>query len=153
MGIAGKLCVQVVTSLLTGRVGLRGKLAHLHKYLLRVLYYEGSAYLLVDETTGAIDTLQGPPIPSPKRGFVAALFQGHPFEGAPNGVEVFQASAPRLRRKVTIAQGKWVPYELAWVDEHSLLIKCLPLAVEEAIDSGILPEKTRQNNQKSPTCG
>ncbi|MBF9239450.1 hypothetical protein I2I05_18805 [Hymenobacter sp. BT683] len=125
-----------------------GKLAHLPKYVLHVLYYEGSAYLLVDETTGVIDTLQGPPVPSPKRGAVAALYQGYPFEGALNGVEVFQVAAPHLRRKFSIAQGKWVPYELAWVDERNFLIKCLPVAVEEAIDRGKLPEKTRQNSQK-----
>lgn len=132
----------------TAELSYMGKLAHLHKYVLHVLYYEGSAYLLVDETTGVIDTLQGPPMPSPKRGVMAALYQGYPFEGAPNGVEVFQVAAPRMRRKFTIAQGKWVPYKLAWVDEHSFLIKCLPVAVEEAIDNGKLPEETRQNSQK-----
>lgn len=125
-----------------------GKLPRLHKYVLHLLYYEGAAILLVDQTTGSIDTLKGPPMLSPQAGLVAATFQGYPYEGAPNGVEVFQVATSRLHRTFTIAQDRWLPYELVWVDEHSFILKCLPIAVAEAIESGKLPKKTRQNSQQ-----
>lgn len=132
----------------TAELSYLGKLPRLHKYVLHLLYYEGAAILLVDQTTGRIDTLKGPPLLSPQAGFVAATFQGYPYEGAPNGVEVFHVAASRLHHTFTLSQEKWLPYELAWVDERSFLLKCLPIAVEEAIESGKLPKKTRQNSQQ-----
>lgn len=125
-----------------------GKLPSLHKYVLHVQLWESSRILLVDQQTGAIDSLQSVPSMSPKLGFAAAIFQGYPYEGADNGVEVFQVAAPRLRRKFTIAQEQWLPYDVAWVDERSFIVKCLPVAVQELVESGKLSKKALQSNSK-----
>lgn len=125
-----------------------GILPCLHKYVLHVLFWEASRILLVDQQTGAIDSLQAVPTLSPKVGFVATTFQGYPYKGAPNGVEVFQVATSHVRRKFTIAQEQWLPYGLAWVDEHSFIVKCLPLAVQELVESGKLSKKVLQNSPR-----
>lgn len=125
-----------------------GKLPSLHKYVLHLLLWEDSRILLVDQRTGAIDSLQGIPILSPKASFVAATYQGYPYDGAYNGVEVFQVAASHLPRKFKIAQEKWIPHGLAWVDERSFIVKCLPLAEEEFAESSKLSKKALQNSLK-----
>ena len=125
-----------------------GKLPRLHKYVLQVLFYEEARILLVDQQTAAVDSLQDIPLLSPEAGFAAATFQGYPYEGALNGVEVFQVATPRLRRRFTLAQAHWLPYGLAWVDERSFIVKCLPLATQEAVESGKLAKKVLQNSAR-----
>ncbi|MFD2717254.1 hypothetical protein ACFST9_00905 [Hymenobacter monticola] len=51
----------------------QGKLTYLRKYVLQVVYYESSACLLIDQTSGRIDTLQNIPTPSPTVRRVAAV--------------------------------------------------------------------------------
>jgi hypothetical protein len=89
---------------LAAEVSYVGKFPGLHKYVLQLGYYESTVFLLADLATGTVNTLQGRPAPSPKRGLVATLYQRYPFEAAPKGIEVFEVAAGHLRRRFAIAQ-------------------------------------------------
>lgn len=112
-----------------------GKLPQLHKYVLHASYYESAAYFLVDQTTGRVDTLRDMPIPNPGHTRLAATFQGYPYEGVPNGLDIYTIQNGRLRREFNIEQLKWLPYDLAWTSDNALILQCLPLAEADKITS------------------
>jgi hypothetical protein len=113
----------------------QGKLPYLHKYVLQVGQWESSVWLLVDQHTGAIDTLQSYPNSSPGLQRLAVMFQNYPMEYGLNGVDIYTVQSGRVHRQFRFEQGKWVPYGLAWLDDRSFILKCLPIAEEEKINS------------------
>ncbi|MBF9237371.1 hypothetical protein I2I05_08165 [Hymenobacter sp. BT683] len=112
----------------TNELSYVGKIDALHKYVLHAGHYEGATYLLVDRKTGKLDTLQGAPVGSPALKRLAALYQGYPYEGAPNGVEVYRNLGGKLQKSFTIAQLKWLPEGIAWVSDDLFLLKILPMS-------------------------
>jgi hypothetical protein len=113
----------------------QGKLPYLHKYLLQVGQWESSICLLIDERTGTIDTLQSYPSSSLGLQRLAVMFQEYPMEYGLNGVDIYTVQSGRVHRQFRFKQGKWVPYGLAWLNDRSFILKCLPIAVEEKINS------------------
>jgi len=112
-----------------------GKLPTLKKYVLHASYYESSAYFLVDQTTGRVDTLRDAPIPNPGNTRLAATFHGYPYEGVPNGVDIYTIHNGRLRKELKIEQQKWLPYNLAWTSDNAFILQCLPIAEADKINN------------------
>jgi len=102
-----------------------GKLPYLQKYLLQVMQWESSIFLLVDQTNGRIDTLQGVPEPSPTVQRLAVTYEYLTDVG---GVEVYTVGQGRLKKAFRMEQEKWWSYGLAWVDDRTFILKCLPIA-------------------------
>ncbi|MGI4875702.1 MAG: hypothetical protein ACRYFX_31485 [Janthinobacterium lividum] len=125
-----------------------GKLTYSRKYVLNVLYYEAGATLLIDQATGHIDKVQDIPLPSPGVKKLAALFQGYPYEGATNGVDVYTITAGKLQKIFTFESEKWIVNEMAWVNDNSFIMKCLSFADAEKIEAsggvGKLPENSKK---------
>jgi hypothetical protein len=126
----------------------QGKLPHLHKYLLQVAQWESAICLLVDQRTGTIDTLQSYPNSSPRLQRLAVMFRNYPMEYGLNGVDIYTVQAGRVHRQFRIEQGKWIPYGLAWLDDRSFILKCLPIAAEEKINS--IADKQRITKRDIP---
>lgn len=112
-----------------------GKLPYLHKYCVQVSQWESSIFLLIDQRTGAIDTLQGYPNSSPTLQRLAVAFQTYPMGDGLNGVDVYTVQQSRVQRLFQLEQAKWIPYGLRWRDNRTFILKCLPVAVEAKLNS------------------
>ena len=108
-----------------------GKISAMQKYVLHAQQYEFGAYLLVDRKTGKTDTLGGFPIGSPSLQRLAALSLGYPYEDQSNDVEVYNAPAGNVKKAFLISSKKWLPYDLAWVNDDEFIVKTLTIAEAE----------------------
>jgi|GEM_PF-3255429 len=113
-------------------VGIRkhsyeGKLVALPKYLIHLEQWEHSEKLLVDQQTGAVDTLKGSPELSPSHGKVAALENYWELGGA-NAAWLYKVTSGRVRQAFELPLPEHIPYSLVWVNDRSFILRLFPIA-------------------------
>jgi hypothetical protein len=100
-----------------------GKLKDIGYHVLFVGAYESFSYLLVNEKNGKETYMCGIPVVSPNKKYLAAtcydLDAGFVF----NGVQMYDAGSDSLVPVWKRELSKWGADEMAWMDDHSLVIK------------------------------
>jgi hypothetical protein len=100
-----------------------GKIKELGYHVLFVGMYESFTYLLVNEKNGKETYMCGIPVVSPNKKYLAAtccdLEAGFVF----NGIEMYDVGADSLIPVWKRELSKWGADEMAWMDDHSLIVK------------------------------
>ena len=92
-------------------------------FVINAKYWEGSEFFLVNKQNGRIDTLWNSPLFSPELKYIACQSEMYGMDGVPNGIQIFSVRNSSLEKIVAIDQQEWVPLEVVWENEKSLIIK------------------------------
>ena len=99
------------------------KLENINYYLIFMYGHEWFSYLAVNSKTGKETYLCGEPAVSPNKKYLAAsccdLQAGFVF----NGIEMYDVESDSLKLNWKRELTKWGANELAWIDDHNLIVK------------------------------
>lgn len=89
-------------------------------FLLHVQYYEGSAYLLIDDSTGGRTRLPDWPLLSPDRRRLAVLSLDLEAGYVPNTLQVWALEEGRPELEWGTEPDRWGPVDGEWIDPTTL---------------------------------
>ncbi|HEU0013288.1 MAG TPA: hypothetical protein VFQ45_06365 [Longimicrobium sp.] len=95
-------------------------------HLLRIQYYEGGAYFLVSDRTGAHENIPGPPLVSPDGRRVVSASMDLEAAYDPNRIEIWRVTPERLEKEWEASgdacdeSTPWGPSDVRWVDARTL---------------------------------
>ncbi|MBO9703615.1 MAG: hypothetical protein J7604_25650 [Sporocytophaga sp.] len=105
---------------------LVGEILSPNKYVVEVSYWEGKDYLLINKANGNVDTIWSIPYISPDNKRILTISPQWGMEGVPNGVKIF-LNKESLIEEYKIIQDMWVPREVAWKNNFTVIIKMTPV--------------------------
>ena len=92
-------------------------------YLLKVQYYEGNAWILVNRKNGFTKHIGGLPYISKDNKKIITinsdLYAGYSF----NGIELLSILADSLHLEFSVETEKWGPLDVKWINENEFLLK------------------------------
>jgi hypothetical protein len=104
-------------------------------YIVGGSFWEHSEYYLIDKKNGGETTLWDSPTISPNDKFIANLSMTYGLEGVPNGIQIWridrnehnQIEPISLSKHLELDQQIWVPDDLAWETDQSLILKVVTI--------------------------
>ncbi|MBO0358839.1 hypothetical protein J0X19_12855 [Hymenobacter sp. BT186] len=101
----------------------RGYLAHFHRHLVEVGYYETTQWWLIAEN-GLRLTLWGKPVYAPDQNSIVAICAGLDYSGGqPNVVQLLQIKNGVLQKVWEMRPTSWEPREIFWASPTSLYLR------------------------------
>ena len=97
--------------------------SNINSYLVRIQYYEGEAYLLVNKANGDEVYTIGETYISPSKQKVLAICEDLEAGYTINGLEMIEIKDGKFKKKFIIQGGNWAPVALKWIDDTSVVIK------------------------------
>jgi hypothetical protein len=129
-----------------------GKFDEIGLYIVEGLFWEHFEYYLIDKKSGKKTTLWNKPIISPEENFIANLSMPYGLEGIPNGIQIWKINYKSKNKKklskiskiIEIDQQKWVPINIFWKSDSSLILKVI--SVENFLETNGDIEKINSND-------
>jgi hypothetical protein len=112
-------------------------LATIDYWLLRISYYEGRAYMLVDKENGKKIDIWGEPVFSPSnKYFICYSFD---MEAAydPNGMQLFEIRGRKVNEKWSYLISDWGPSEIRWKNDTIIYLEQAIMDYENSPDGYI----------------
>jgi hypothetical protein len=97
--------------------------SNINSHLVRIQYYEGEAYLLVNKANGEEVYTIGETYISPNKQKVLAICEDLEAGYTINGLEMIEIKEGKFKKKFIIQGGNWAPVALKWIDDTSVVIK------------------------------
>ncbi len=128
-----------------------GKFDKIGLYIVEGLFWEHFEYYLIDKKSGKKTTLWNKPKISSTHKFIANLSMPYGLEGIPNGIQIWKINynsnnkkeLSKISKKIEIDQQNWVPIDLFWKSDNSLILKVI--SVENFLKSNGEIEKINSN--------
>jgi hypothetical protein len=89
-------------------------------HLLFVLFYEGSAYALVNAHTGAIQAIDGYPVVSPNQTYLAVANASLAYN--PTVLQIWRIAKGDFHLEYSEEPKEWGPGQVEWVDDTTLRV-------------------------------
>jgi hypothetical protein len=109
--------------------------SNINSYLVRIQYYEGEAYLLVNKTNGEEVYTIGETYISPSTQKVMAICEDLEAGYTINGLEMIDMKDGKFKKKFIIQGGNWAPTSLKWLDDNSIVLKAKVIINENTFET------------------
>lgn len=109
--------------------------SNINSYLLRIHYYEGVAFLLVNKANGEEVYTIGETYISPSKQKVLAICEDLESGYNINGLEMLEIKDGKYKNKFIVQGGNWAPVALKWIDDTSVVIKAKVIADEGTFET------------------
>lgn len=106
-------------------------------YLIRVQWYEGNNYLLVNRTNGSKKYVIGQIHPSSSGTQLLSVNEDLEAGYSFNGIQLLTKEEETFFTRFTFVAGNWAPVAVKWLDENNLILK-----VKKSLDDNLTEYKT-----------
>lgn len=100
-------------------------------YLVKGDFWEWNDYYMINQYTGAQDTLWAHPVFSPDKSLIVNLSPAYGMEGDPNGIQLWKVSGNNGNATLSIVkeinQEEWIPLEVYWLDNRTLIFRAITI--------------------------
>ncbi|KOS06206.1 hypothetical protein AM493_09315 [Flavobacterium akiainvivens] len=110
----------------------KGRIDNPAFYLVQGDFWEWNDYYMINQYTGKKDTLWSDPVFSPDKNLIVNLSPAYGLEGDPNGIQIWKVANNNgnatLSKIKVIDQQEWIPLEVYWVDNRTLIFRAVTVA-------------------------
>lgn len=100
-------------------------------YLIRIQWYEGNGYLLVNRNNGSKKEVIGQVYPSPSGAELLSINEDMEAGFTTNGFEWLGKQKDSFVSRLTIIAGNWAPVSVKWLTDRDLILKIMRATDED----------------------